>query len=434
MATQPSSRAGSLRWQMVFMAFLATAINYVDRANLGVAAPSIQAEFHLSPSTMGLILGAFFWTYAIMQLPSGWFVDKVGARVAYALAVGWWSVFTAACALGRGARSLFGFRLLLGIGEAPAYPTNTKVVSEWFPRRERAFATSIFDGGARIGTALSLPIVSYLITRYGWRFSFVVTGLAGVVWSVAWLLVYRPPRQHPRITPGELAYIESDQETAPAGQPVPAAASVSWIELFGYRTIWGMMIGFFCLNFVIYFFITWFPTYLVKARGFSMLKVGSYGMIPPLVSVLGGYLGGFISDRLVRSGMSLTKARKIPIVIGMAVASTIALAVKVPTAASALALLSISYSGLTFAAASVLSLPTDVAPTKGHVASISGIQNFASNTAGIVQTYLIGVLLARTGSFILGLTLAGGFAVLGALSYLFIVPDVRPLGSPAPRS
>jgi ACS family D-galactonate transporter-like MFS transporter len=412
---------------MVLMAFLATAINYVDRANLSVAAPTIQNEFHLSPSTMGLILGAFFWTYALMQMPAGVFIDRVGARIAYALAVGWWSIFTAACALAQGAASLFGFRLLLGIGEAPAYPTNTKVVSEWFPRRERAFATSIFDGGARVGTALSLPIVSLLIARFGWRTSFVVTGVVGVVWAALWLKIYSPPRQHPRVSPEELAYIESDQEAAPSSAAGPP---LRWIELFRFRAIWGMMLGFFCLNFVIYFFITWFPTYLVKARGFGLLKLGFYGMIPALVSVVGGYLGGLVSDRLVRSGMKLTWARKIPIVSGMLVSSCIALAVKAKTPAGALALLSLSYSGLTFAAASVLSLPTDVAPSRKHVASISGIQNFASNLAGICISYVVGTLLARTGSFVLALSLAGGFAILGAMSYLFIVPEVKPLSLP----
>jgi ACS family D-galactonate transporter-like MFS transporter len=412
---------------MVLMAFLATAINYVDRANLSVAAPTIQNEFHLSPSTMGLILGAFFWTYALMQMPAGVFIDRVGARIAYALAVGWWSIFTAACALAQGAASLFGFRLLLGIGEAPAYPTNTKVVSEWFPRRERAFATSIFDGGARVGTALSLPIVSLLIARFGWRTSFVVTGVVGVVWAALWLKIYSPPRQHPGVSPEELAYIESDQEAAPSAAAGPP---LRWIELFRFRAIWGMMLGFFCLNFVIYFFITWFPTYLVKARGFGLLKLGFYGMIPALVSVVGGYLGGLVSDRLVRSGMKLTWARKIPIVSGMLVSSCIALAVKAKTPAGALALLSLSYSGLTFAAASVLSLPTDVAPSRKHVASISGIQNFASNLAGICISYVVGTLLARTGSFVLALSLAGGFAILGAMSYLFIVPEVKPLSLP----
>ncbi|HTM45354.1 MAG TPA: MFS transporter, partial [Polyangiaceae bacterium] len=216
-----------------------------------------------------------------------------------------------------------------------------------------------------------------------------------------------------------------------AGQPPKAAQApkVSWGSLFKYRTIWGMMIGFFCLNFVIYFFVTWFPTYLRDGRGFSDVKTGIFGMIPGLFAMVAGYAGGKTSDFLVRRGMSLTKARKIPIVCGMAMASSIGLAVVVPSAGMAVALLALSYGSLCFAAASIWSLPADVAPTPGHVASIGGIQNFASNTAGICITYVIGKLLAQTGGFVAPLLLAGGFAILGALSYLFIVPEIKPLES-----
>jgi MFS transporter, ACS family, D-galactonate transporter len=409
---------------MVFMAFLATTINYVDRANLSVAAPSIQKEFGLSSTSMGLVLGAFFWTYAAFQMPSGWFIDKVGARIAYSVAVVWWSLFTAACALSRGFGSLFGFRLLLGAGEAPAYPCNAKIVSEWFPRSERAFATSIFDSGARVGTALSLPIVTAIIGLFGWRMSFVITGALGFVWTAFWLRMYKQPRNHPGVSPAELAHIESDQQNATQDND---ATPVRWRDLFRYRTIWGMMLGFFCLNFVIYFFITWFPTYLVKERGFTIIKMGFYGMIPALTAIPMGYLGGLTSDRLVKSGMKLTWARKIPLVSGMVVSSSIALAVMAPSAGWALALLALSYSGLAFAGASVWSLPADVAPSRKYVGTIGGIQNFASNLAGISITTFVGVMLQKTGGFLIPLLVAGGFSLLGAFSYLVIVPEIGPL-------
>src|SRR3954462_1826969 len=321
-----------VRWLMAVMAFLATTINYVDRANLGGAAPFIQRELHLSGTQTGWILGAFFWTSAAFQLPSGWVVDRLGVRLVYAVAVIWWSLFTGATAVARGFTSLLGFRLLLGAGEAPAYPCNAKVVADWFPRQERAFATSIFDSGARVGTALSLPLVTAIIGALGWRASFVLTGLLGFAWAVVWLKVYRVPRQHPWASPDEVAYIEAGQTTTVLAVPLP------WRHLFRYRAVWGMMLGFFCLNFVVYFFITWFPTYLVRARGFTLLKLGFYGMIPALAAVLGGYLGGLVSDRLTRGGMSLTWARKLPIVGGMLLSSCVGLAVVVPSAAWAMAL------------------------------------------------------------------------------------------------
>jgi len=409
---------------MVFMAFSATAINYIDRANLGVAAPYIAKDLNLSPEATGALLGAFFWTYAAFQLPSGWFIDKVGARLAYLVAVVWWSVFTATTAFARSFGALFGMRLLLGVGEAPAYPSNAKIVSEWFPRRERAFATSIFDSGNRVGTALSLPIVSAIIGHFGWRMSFIITGALGFVWAAFWLWIYKPPAQHPWVSKEERDYIESDQTPPPSN---PAAQQVRWRDLFRYRTIWGMMLGFFCLNFVIYFFSTWFPTYLVQARGFDLKKMGLVGMIPALVAVFGGYLGGYVSDRLVRSGMRLTLARKIPLVGGMFMSSSIGLSVLVESTTAAIALMSLSYASLAFAAASIWSLPADVAPTRNHVGSIGGIQNFASNLAGVCITTFVGVMLAKTGGFVVPLVVAGGFSLLGAFSYLVIVPEIKPL-------
>lgn len=413
-----------MRWLMVFMAFSATAINYIDRANLAVASEYIKKDLQLTDTQTGYLLGAFFWTYAAFQLPSGWFIDRVGARLAYAVAVVWWSFFTAISCVANGFASLFGMRLLLGVGEAPAYPTNAKIVSEWFPRRERAFATSIFDSGNRVGTALTLPIVSAIIAAFGWRMSFVITGAIGFVWTAFWLWIYRSPAEHPWVSARERAYIAADQPPAP--EP-GSATEVRWRDLFRYRIIWGMMLGFFCLNFVIYFFSTWFPTYLKRARGFDLKQMGSIGMIPALVAVLGGYLGGWISDRLVRSGMPLSRARKIPLVSGMAVSSCIALSVFVESNAGAIALMSISWASLAFAAASIWSLPADVAPTRNHVGSIGGIQNFASNLAGVCIATFVGKMLDKTGGFTVPLFVAGFFSLLGAFSYLVIVPEIRPI-------
>jgi len=430
-----------VRWMVVLLAFLGTAISYIDRANLGVAMPFVQQELGLSPAAAGVALGAFFWTYASFQLPSGWLVDRVGPRVAYSVAVVWWSLFTAATAGARGIVSLFGFRLLLGAGEAPAYPSNAKVVSEWFPRRERAFATSIFDSGARVGPAVALPVVTAVISLLGWRASFLLTGGLGLFWAAVWYRFYRHPAQHPWVSASELAHITDalpspSSSSSPSSSPFPPAPSPSpirWRDLFRYRTVWGMMLGFFCLSFVIYFFITWFPSYLVKERGFTLLKLGVYGSIPALFAIPCGYMGGLTSDRLFRRGLGLTRARKIPIVAGMLTSSSITLAVLVHSSALALALLAVCYGSLAFAAASVWSLPSDVAPTPRHVASIGGIQNFASNLAGICIATFVGVMVGKTGGFVIPLAIAGGFSLLGAFSYLVIVGEIAPLSQPGAR-
>ncbi len=421
------------RWTMIVLCCLANAINYIDRANLAVAAPEMQRELAIDAAMMGLVLSGFFWTYSIMQMPFGWFADRVGPRLSLSLAVAWWSVFTALTAAARNVTTLMGCRLMLGVGEAGAYPSCAKVTANWFPRSERALASSIFDSGSRIGSALSLPLVTWLIGSFGWRTSFVVTGLLGIVWAVAWLVIYRDPERHRSVTPEQLRRLQAER-----GAPQAAdAQKIPWVSLFRYRTVWGMMIGFFCLNFVIYFFITWFPTYLVQARGFSLAQLGTLGVLPALVAIPGGWLGGITSDALYRRGWSLTAARKVCLVGGMLVSSAITLSAIAPNVYVALLFFAISYASLAFTAASIWSLPGDVAPSPAHVASIGGIQNFASNLAGIVTTTFTGVMLTITrGSFLVPLTVAGGFCLLGALVYLFVVGKIGPLpalpGSLAP--
>jgi MFS transporter, ACS family, D-galactonate transporter len=416
-----------IRWAIVGLCFLGLTINYIDRANLSVALPKMSSELHLGPSVEGVVLAAFFASYALFQLPAGHFVDRLGARVVYAAAGLWWSFFTAATALAQSFAGLLGFRLALGAGEAGGYPSSAKAVSEWFPVHERAFATSIYDSGARAGTALALPVVTALIAWLGWRASFAITGVLGLLWVVAWVLFYRRPREHKLASEDEIAYIEEGGARTEE-RPAASAGDLRWRDLFRYRTVLGMMLGFFCLNYVIYFFITWFPSYLVDARHFDLLKLGVFGLIPALVAMPGGWIGGLVSDSLVRRGKSVTVARKVPLVGGMLFASVIALAVIVPSAAMALALLSLCYASLTFAAASVWSLPADVAPTPAHVGSIGGIQNCASNLAGVLGATTTGVLISATGgSYVAALVLSGALAIVGAFSYLVIVGRIEPL-------
>ena len=417
------------RWIMVWLCFMALAINYTDRANLAVAAPSIKHALGVNDTTMGLLLGSFFWTYALMQLPAGWLVDRFGARIMFPIAVCWWSLFTSLTAFANSAATLFGFRLLLGAGEAGAYPASTRVVSRWFPGHERAMASSIFDSGSRAGNLVAIPLCSWLIGSFGWRASFVVTGLLGFVWAAAWFAIYRKPERHPDVTPEALREMEQSRAAPPSDEP-----PMRWITLFRYRTIWGMMIGFFCLNFVIYFFITWFPTYLMTTRHFSLKQFGTLGLIPGLIAIPGGWLGGFTSDWLYRRGWSLTAARKTCLVGGMLVSSVITLAAVVPAAWMALVLFGVAYAALAFTAASIWSLPGDVAPTHSQVASIGGIQNFASNLAGVVTTSFTGVMLTIThGSFVIPLATAGGLCLVGAATYLFIVGPIEPLPILPPR-
>jgi ACS family glucarate transporter-like MFS transporter len=423
--TTPPS-VGRVRWIMIGLAFAAITINYIDRANLSVALPYLDEELHLDPALAGVVLGAFFWTYSLFQLPLGWLVDRVGARTMFAAAVAWWSVFTAATALARGFGSLFGLRLLLGIGEAGAFPAATRVVEEWFPRRERAIASGIYDSGARGGTLLAIPLVTALIAGVGWRGSFLVTGGIGLVWVAVWLWVYRVPRLNRWITPGELTYIEAGGARTEESDAEP---TLRWRDLFRNRTVWGMAAGFGCQSYVIYFFITWFPTYLVRERHFTLLQLGIWGTVPGLVAFAGNFLGGWASDALVRRGRSLTYARKACIVAGMLGSALIGLVGLAPNAALALVLLSISFGSVTFATSSIVALPADIAPTSGPslAGSIQGFQNGIANLAGIASPVIIGGLYGATGSFGWGLVSAALVALLGCVIYLVVVERIEPL-------
>lgn len=412
-----------IRWLIIWMCFIANAISYIDRANLAIAAPFIRQELGLDAAAMGLVLSAFFWTYAAMQLPAGWIIDRIGVRLSLALAVGWWSLFTIATGFARGISQFIGARLMLGVGEAASLPSFTKVAFNWFPRRERGLACSIFNSGSTTGSALSIPLVTWLIVTAGWRGAFIVTGLLGIVWVLAWWFIYRDPERHRAIAPAEVDALLAERST-----PVAATAKISWGDLFRYRSIWGLMIGMFCLNFAIYFFITWFPSYMLSARGFSLAAFSTLGMAPALSAIAGNWLGGWTSDRLLRLGWSATRARKTCLIGGMVMASSIGISAFVSNVYLCLALFSLAYASLSFTGANTWTVVSEMAPTPGHVASMGGIQNFAGNLAGIMITTFTGVMLTLTkGSFLVPLAAAGGLCVVGALSYLFIVGKVEPL-------
>src|SRR3954466_8581880 len=345
-------------------------------------APAVEADLGIDAATMGLLLSGFFWTYAVMQMPFGYFADKVGARIALLAAVVWWSIFTALTAAARGVATFLGCRLLLGVGEAGAYPSCAKVASVWFPRSERGLASALFDSGSRIGSALAIPLVSWIISTLGWRESFVITGLLGFVWAAFWIWLYRDPEHHPSVAPEQLARLQPERGPAKSAE----APKAPWLSLFRYRAIWGMMIGFFCLNFVI-FFITWFPTYLVQARGFSLKELGTLGILPALVAIPGRGIGVYVSDSLYRRGWSLTKARKTCLVGGMLMSSVITFSAFAPNAYVAL-VFAIAYASLAFTAAAIWSLPGDVAPTPGHVASIGGSRTLHPTSRGSSRPHI----------------------------------------------
>ncbi|MEU7742191.1 MFS transporter [Nonomuraea sp. NPDC049158] len=293
-------------------------------------------------------------------------------------------------------------------------------MSLWFPPSERGRATAFYDSGARIGSALAVPIITAIIA------AFVVMAVLGVLWTLGWWSYYRSPKSHPKPNAAERAHITgaSVGPTAGASAAPQRRGSVAW--LLRHRVVWGMIGGFSCLNFVVTFFLTWFPSYLVQDRGFDLLKLGFFGMIPGLTAVAGGWAGGIAGDWLLKRGWSLTRARKTCLVAGMLLSSTVAAAVLVESAALALALLSISYAAIAFAIVSLWCLPADVAPAH-QVATLGGLQNFAANIASALSPIVIGALAQATGSFVVPLLVTGVVAVLGALCFGLLIRKVEPI-------
>jgi len=430
----PSPAASRLmsrkRWVIIWLAFVGLSINYLDRSSLGVALPFMGEDFQLSATQQGLIFAAFFWAYDFCQLAAGWYVDKVGPRKSFSLAAVWWSIFTVATAVSQGFWSLFAARFLLGVGESPAPSSAAKVVAVWFPVRERAFATSIWDSGSRVGAVIALPLITLVVAFTSWHAVFIIIGVAGLIWAAVWWKTYRNPEDHPGATAEELAYIREGGARSQASDH-DDAARLPWRALFKYRTILSMMFGFFCLNSAIYFFITFFPSYLVKERGFDLLNLGVFGAIPGLCAVAFGWSAGYVADRAVQRGAPVSRVRKTAIAGGLIGGSVIMFAAVVPEAWMALALLSVAYSSLTVAATGIWSLPADVAPSSRHVGSIGGLQNFASNLAGIFTPVLIGVLVDQTGSFVAPLAVIGAISLIGAANYLFVLGKIEPLSVPS---
>lgn len=401
------------KWGMLALCFAGVLINYIDRTNFSLGAPLMARELGFSPATTGLLLGAFFWLYTVMLLPIGYLMDRFGVRRIYPGAMIFWSLASAATAFGQGVASIFTCRLLMGAGEAASWPANAKVVSRWFPRQQRGTATSLWHAGIGIGSAVSYPIVALLIANFGWRASFVITGLVGVVFGLIWFAVYRDPTSVP----------EDADTAAPAGASHPGdGESATWWSLLRQKTVLGLAIGFFFVNVINSFFLLWFPLYLMDARGFSLKQIATVGALPSVSAILGGLLGGVVADWLYRRGWSLTVARKTCLVGGLAASSLIAPAAMTPDVPLAIALFCIAYAGIAFTSSNLQALPPEVAPRPNLVGTVAAIQTIGGTIAGITSSWLIGVVVQiNQGSYVAPTLAVSACALFGALNYLFMV-------------
>ena len=411
------------RYLVMLMIFICVVITYLDRSNISITAPSMRKELGLDTVQMGWVLSAFGWTYAFCQMPGGWLVDRIRPRYFYPGILILWSLATALLGIVGSFISLFLIRLLIGALEAPSYMINNQVVTSWFPDRERAGAIGFYISGQFIGLAFLQPLLVWLVVEHGWRAVFFTTGIGGMVWGLVWLLAYRAPRESRRVNAAELELIETggglvDLGTADANKQ---KRKFSWADLgtvFKYRKLWGVYIGQFAVTSSQWFFLTWFPTYLVEFRHLSILKSGIYVSLPFIAAFIGVQLSGFASDRILRSGRSLGTARKSPIIFGLLLSSSIVGANYVDAPELVIAFMCVAFFGNGMASIG-WSLISHVAPRQ-LIGLTGGTFNFISNLSGITTPLIIGYL-AQGGNFAPGLTYIATVAVIGALAYILMI-------------
>ncbi|MDO6516957.1 MFS transporter [Zobellia uliginosa] len=421
--TEKSSRK---RYNILAMVFITVVINYLDRSNISVAAFAMKEDIGLSNVQMGYVFSAFGWTYACLQIPGGIIADKFPTRILYSLIMALWSVATLIQGMVSSFAALIGLRASIGVFEAPSYPTNNLVVTKWFPENERASAIAVYTSGQFLGLAFLTPVLVAIQSYFGWRGLFIISGIIGLVWAAIWYFFYRDPKDYKSISKKELEYIEKGGGLIGKNDvKKEERKKFDWNDFkqaFIYRKLWGLYIGQFCLGATTIFFLTWFPTYLVEFRGLDFLKSGFLASIPFLAAFFGVLLSGFTSDYLIKKGYSVEISRKTPIIIGMLLSTCIIGANYTENTFFVILFLAIAFfgNGLASIAWVFISL---MAPKK-LIGLTGGAFNFIGGLAGIIVPIVIGYLV-EDGDFSPALFFIGGIALLGFISYTFIVGKVE---------
>ncbi|KAA5828321.1 MFS transporter [Saccharopolyspora hirsuta] len=437
-AGAPISRRIPTRYLVLALIFIITALNYADRSSLSITGTSLQADLGFSSVQLGYIFSAFSWAYVLGQLPGGILLDRFGARRIYALSLALWTLVTAAISLVGlittpvlvSVAIIFALRLLLGVFESPAFPANARVATAWFPTAERGRATAVFNSAQYFATALFAPLMGWITHQFGWRWVFVLLGVLGLVLAVVWLRWMDSPRQHPRVTPEELETISSggglvDLDAPTTGGQRARLDRRTIAKIFTTRPLWGVYLSQYAINALTYFFITWFPVYLLEGRGLSLLEVGFVAALPALCGFAGGLVGGFASDALLRRGHSLTFARKLPSVVGMVLATSIALCSITDSSALIVAIMTLAFFGKGIGSLG-WAITTDLAPPQA-ASFVGSTMNAFGNVAGIVTPIVIGYTVQATGSFDVALwfVAAHGALALVGLAVMGTIKRIR---------
>jgi ACS family glucarate transporter-like MFS transporter len=429
------ARKTNVRWVVVAVLFMITAINYADRATISLAGPEIAKDLQFNAVTMGYIFSAFGWAYVIFQLPGGWLLDRFGSKRVYATSIFLWSLFTllvggvgfftGLAAVG----VLFSLRFLVGASEAPSFPANSRIVAAWFPANERGTAAAIFNSAQYAATVIFAPLMGWLIHSFGWHWVFAVMGVLGLLFVLVWNKLIYDPKDHPLANSEEVSYIEKggglvSMDQAKADGSAKEGPDLRLIgQLLRNRMLGGIYLAQYCINALTYFFITWFPVYLVKEKHMTILKAGFVAAIPAVCGFVGGVLGGIVSDLMLKRGYSLSAARKTPIVVGMLLSMTMVACNYVSAESAVIFFMALAFFGKGVGALG-WAVNSDTAPKQ--IAGLSGaVFNTCGNLSSITTPIAIGYIVEGTGSFNGALIYVGAHALVAMICYLFVVGKIQ---------
>jgi ACS family hexuronate transporter-like MFS transporter len=409
--------AGRFRWVICGLLFLGVTKNYMDRQVLGVLKDLLQHQFGWSEIDYGNLVFAFQAAYALGMIVVGRMIDRLGTRIGYALAMVFWSLASMAHAI---ANSLIGFsiaRAALGFSEAGVFPASIKCIAEWFPKKERALATGIFNAGTNIGAILTPLVVPWIAVRFGWQWAFLGTGSLGVAWLVLWLLLYRKPDQHPYCARNELDYIHSD--------PVAPSQKVSWWRLFPHKQTWAFALGKLLTDPIWYFYLFWIPDYLQRQHGLRLTQIGLPILAIYLISDFGSIAGGWLSSSLMRRGFSLNASRKCAMLICALCVVPIGLVFRISELWNATFLIGLAAAGHQGFSANLYTLTSDLFPTEA-VASVVGIGSMAGAVSGMLIAEVVGHVLQWTGSYMIPFFIAASAYLVALLLIHILSPALIP--------
>ncbi|MFL9998399.1 MFS transporter [Paraburkholderia sediminicola] len=407
------------------MLFVTVVITYLDRSNLSIAATAIAQDLQLDPAHMGLVFSAFGWSYALLQIPGGMLVDRTRPRLLLALVIGLWSLATILQGFASAFAMLLSLRVLLGALEAPAYPTLNRVVTTWFPDSERARAIATYTSGQYVGLAFLTPALVLTQQHFGWQGVFFLTGAIGIAWGFVWYALYREPSEASDVNEAELETIRAGGGLVELGDTRRARArytAADWRSVLGNRKLWGVYIGQIAVTSTLWFFLTWFPTYLVKYRHMDFLKAGFMAAVPFLAAFVGILTSGLLSDWMIKRGVSATVARKVPIVTGLLLSTAIVGANYVETTSMVILFMAIAFFGSGFS--SITWVLVSSMAKKELLGLTGGMFNLMGNLSSICVPIVIG-LIVRNNDFKPALVFMSGVGLVGALSYLFLVGRIE---------